>query len=310
MGEEDMIELRNLTPTTSQSGSVSLPTYADATDAGAVLDVDSPTAASPDFVPTVQLQIHARGKELIGLPFPLPADPTPVYAVEPSGQLNPVPVYISLRPSRRSGNCMLVRGNDEMQVPISSTIYRFGPGKNPVVRLLNAPAGDPNAFIDSINLDLAQASSASAQPPAYDGSEFEITGAKSLSRAKAFRTPLGTFEWRYGSRKERRSAGADNQLILERITTIALAGGKKKEQRQKVAQLIRNDETRTPGSHRSSAGNGGRLLIDMREWSDAKRDAEDMKVIIVATALSMLKKEVDRRRMHQIMAFSAVAAGC
>jgi len=59
---------------------------------------------------------------------------------------------------------------------------------------------------------------------------------------------------------------------------------------QKVAELVRNDETRTEGTSKSYAGNGGVLVLG---------DVDE--VVVVATACVMLKREVDRRRLVQMM---------
>lgn len=67
-----------------------------------------------------------------------------------------------------------------------------------------------------------------------------------------------------------------------------------------IAALIRNEETRTPGTTYLSAGNGGELLLGP-DVNDKDGLGEDL---VVATCLLMLKKEIDRRRMVQIMVIS------
>jgi hypothetical protein len=318
--EDDMIELGPMTTTTTSS--TSLPTYEDATGpspyaASGALNDGAP-ATSGSFVPTLHLQIQTPGKALIGLPLPPRPDPIPVFAVTETGEVdvNKAPVYISLRPARNSGSCYLVHGDDAAETPLVLTTYRFGPGKNPVVTILG-DVEPPSAGASGASTS----ASASDAPTQNVTSTFEIASTKSLlSRAKTMRTHLGTFQWRYAPKSERRSFAAPSSnlpgnpvpssvLLLERVTRIATAGGGSEDQRTLVAALVRSDEVRSPGSGRSSAGNGGRLMVDLREWSDVKREREEMERIVVATAISMLKKEVDRRRMHQMIVIAAGVSG-
>jgi hypothetical protein len=95
---------------------------------------------------------------------------------------------------------------------------------------------------------------------------------------------------------------------MERIVKVALPGGKSEERRTEIARLVRNDDTRTEGSTRSTAGNGGVLEIDLRDWVDAKDDYEQVRLLVVSSCVSMLKKEVDRRRMHQAIVIMAAVS--
>ncbi|KXJ96939.1 hypothetical protein Micbo1qcDRAFT_211205 [Microdochium bolleyi] len=91
-----------------------------------------------------------------------------------------------------------------------------------------------------------------------------------------------------------------------------------------IALLVRSDELRSPGSSASTAGNGGRLFLDLRSFAGdgdggphgvrARGGSEKTlagaggghggeelaRRMVVATALVMLKREVDRRRAAQI----------
>jgi hypothetical protein len=90
-------------------------------------------------------------------------------------------------------------------------------------------------------------------------------------------------------------------------------GGKTEEVCQTVGMLVRSEETRTPGSKASSAGNGGRLMLDLKMWErdgeDGKKEREMVVVLAVTSVMVMLKKEVDRRRAMQIGIMAAVAGG-
>ncbi|KAF5004951.1 hypothetical protein FDECE_8566, partial [Fusarium decemcellulare] len=170
-----------------------------------------------------------------------------------------------------------------------------GPGRPPKIRLI----GNGTDQDDSSTLE----------------EEFELGCKGVLTRSVIMRTHLGTFEWRYSSRAERRAAQAwvgeevGCLLIFDQVTNVALAGGKQEERRRKVAQFVRSDSLRTEGSRRSSAGNGGRLMLDLREWADRKGEAEQMELLAVASCISMMKKEIDRRRMHQTMVIMGGASG-
>ncbi|KAI0860315.1 hypothetical protein F4860DRAFT_226597 [Xylaria cubensis] len=296
--DED-IELASLSPSTSTSSHASPPPAATG---------PSPSSSSSPstFTPTKQLQIQTPGKNLISLPTPQRPDPIPIFTLDSQGHLER-PLYLSVRPDARSGSCFLTHGDDESQTQLSTTTYRFGPGRPPIVVL-----GDP------------------AQDPAIEkGKEgFEILDRNLFSRAVRFKVPgLGAFGWRYANSKERASVGADSLLVCEAYlpetatsqqhhkTSIGArlglknddGEGKKKEGiPHRIAQLVRNEMYRTPGTTRSSAGNGGRLMLDLSVIDEKRR--ERVEWLVVTTAVTMLKREVDRRRAQQIAAIGAIAS--
>jgi hypothetical protein len=108
----------------------------------------------------------------------------------------------------------------------------------------------------------------------------------------------GTFEWRYAGRKEK-DEGVNRLLVLERVDN------EEGRERVRVAQLVRGEETRSPGSTSSSAGNGGRLEMCLDDGEGQLVDEQT----VVSTCLVMLKKEVDRRRAMQIVMISAAVTG-
>lgn len=148
------------------------------------------------------------------------------------------------------------------------TTYFWGPGKDPVIARLDLDGG-----ADSIIK----------------------TSSRWTSRAQTFVLPDGqTLEWEY--RKDK-AFGCDGK---KRTALVLTMGGKC------LAALIRNEETRTPGSNSCSAGNGGELVLG--ETVGAKGGIGEE--LVIATCLLMLKKEIDRRRMAQaIMIASAVSGG-
>ncbi|KAL2016351.1 hypothetical protein VTK56DRAFT_3837 [Thermocarpiscus australiensis] len=318
-------------------------------------------AASASFRPTVHLQIETPGKPWFSAPLPPRPDPIPIFPLHPeessASAASHAPQYISLRPERGSGSCYLVSAADDSpsrRTPLSTTTYRFGPNRPPRIRLF-APGSDPIPPAALATLlfsrdERAQEEADAARPP-WD--TFTVDSLGLLTRAVAFRTRLGTFQWRYASRKERRRAaaaaaaaadGGENNpeisslLMLERVIRVARARNipssssssssspatataghnththnthhHDEEIRTVVAHFLRGPAYRTPGSSASSAGNGGRLVVDLSAWAedDAKAEREMAVVMAATTCLVMLKREVDRRRAQQI-AIMAGAAG-
>ncbi|KAK3387681.1 hypothetical protein B0H63DRAFT_470700, partial [Podospora didyma] len=246
------------------------------------------SAVASPFQPTVQLQIETPGKRLLSFPLPLRPDPIPIFPVlEEDDHINNIiidsggsssvnnnvitlPKFISIRPTRSSGSCFLVvsggpaAGEDESSQEdnaVSTTTYRFGPGRSPRVRLFlpggrkshnSPPSPSAHPPIITSGRDSEPANNESAT--SWD--DFELKSSGLLTRSVHFRTRLGTFEWRYASRKERKPLGADSLLVLDRIVRVANAGEADEEIRTPVVQFIRNAALRTPGSRGSSAGNG------------------------------------------------------
>ena len=140
-----------------------------------------------------------------------------MYSVLSTGEVGAL-AYESLRETRRSGNCVLVcAGDDRAESPLCSTTYHFGPNRPPKLQLMG---------------DVTRQEA------------FEVQSKGCYTRAQSIRTHLGTFQWRYGNRAERKAIGADNLMVLDVVTMVALAGGKQEEKRRRVAQLVRNDEFR------------------------------------------------------------------
>lgn len=225
----------------------------------------------PPYTPfhaTTSLQIQSSGHALLAFPTPPKQLTTAIFTLSPSGRCDR-PLYLSTRAVRNSGNCTLVRADDEGATPIAETKYRWGPSADPVVCV-----GDE---------------------------EVVIQRRKWTCRTINFSWSGRRYEWRYGSKSERRGVegerreGCQSLLLLERVE-----GEGKGEVRTLVARFVRGEETRTPGTKASHAGNGGRLEMAL------ERGGEDLfaggvgEEVVVATVLVMLKKEVDRRRGAQI----------
>ncbi|KAK4156666.1 hypothetical protein C8A00DRAFT_40881 [Chaetomidium leptoderma] len=308
---------------------------------------DQAEPSSSAFHPTVHLQIEAPGKPWLSLPLPPRPEPIAVFALHPddastSAAALSTPKFTSIRPERSSGSCYLTTSpphDETTQIPaLATTTYRFGPNRPPRIRLFS-PHSTPSGLSPTTLHALLSSTSHDEDNNLVEGGEqdpaavawdtFTITPLGLLTRAIGFRTRLGTFQWRYGSRRERHAAAAaqsqqhkgqgevSSLLVLERVVHVAAAQtssvpNKKKDEKVRtvVAHFLRGEGYRTPGSSGSTAGNGGRLVMDLGMWggADFKEDGEMAVVMVVATCLLMLKREIDRRRTQQI-AIMAGAAG-
>ncbi|OQE75028.1 hypothetical protein PENNAL_c0074G06553 [Penicillium nalgiovense] len=185
--------------------------------------IESPSS----FYPSRILTIDAQGIRAFRLP--LPSRQTEIFIYNPDG----TEAYISTRDKLCSGNAIL---SHPERGSLIRTEYFFGPGRDPVVHLL--------------------------QPSSDISEELSVTG-KWTSRTMRF------VEEEKGKSKE--TSG------------------------HRIAQLVRGEDSRTPGTSPSSAGNGGELQIDEAALQSLELD----EAVIVATCLIMLKKEIDRRRLIQ-----------
>lgn len=237
-----------------------------------------PSSDSPDrFVTTSELQIQATGYDMNQALTGNMLENITVERVS-SGQNE----YTSVRLKRSSNSCALVHASDPNRTLIS-TIYRWGPGRRPKMHIL------PNDAVISVEQALEN-----------EKIPGEVVGVKSrtwYSRDQIFDTSLGQFTWSYADRHERHEAGADSLMVMERIDGNSKAG-------VTVAQFIRNDELRTPGSKKYSGGNGGRLIMDLRMWNDEKTAGAGIEAFVVASCILMLKREADRFINNNVAAVS------
>jgi hypothetical protein len=253
----------------------------DATLSGDGTSISGTTVAGDTFTVSMQMQIQSVGLHIDTFGHE-DSGPIPVFRVSADGNSSAFPEFVSIRPSPKSNSCALLDSTQPQQTVLISTVYRWGPGRNPRMRVL--PAGN------SLTPEHA------VEGKFQGGEEWEVTGTGNpLSRSKRMATPFGTFQWRYGSRSERKEYGATSLLVLDK------ADGPGSKHRTRVAQLVRNEELRTAGTTRwNTNGNGGRLQIDSRLWEDeSKAGPRDMQAFVVASCICMLKKEVDRQRGNQ-----------
>ena len=227
-------------------------------------------ASSTTAVSAAENPQFIAGKSLIintrGIPvlrLPLPPSELEVGIYNADGSL----AFQSTREKRWSGSCVL---SDTSRNNLISTTYFWGPSRDPILQLLG-PGADPNANMIK-------------------------TVSKWTSRSQKFVMPDGRiFEWTY---KQERLAGGKKAtlLVLHRRDGSAKNG-------KRIAQLMRDDDTRSSGSSKCSAGNGGELVLS-QDAAEATGEA-----VIVATCMLMLKKEIDRRRTVQMMMISAAISG-
>jgi hypothetical protein len=246
----------------------SLPSYASTI--GDTSTINCSLLSGKTFVATSSLQIQAQGKPVCGIPLPLKEQEIPIFSITSSR-----PVYISIRPQRRWGNCFLVDAEDDSQTAIARTTYWFGPGRYPLVRI--------------------------GKDEVEEADEFQMIGTRMFSRSVGFECKWGRFEWRYAGRTEKAvvGGGVHSLLVLDKVS-LRREGGK---ERVRVAQFKRGEGTRTPGSQHCSAGNGGRLEMCLRSEAEDGEEGEMLvdEITVVMTCMVMMKKEVDRLRAIQMI---------
>ncbi|GAK63252.1 uncharacterized protein PAN0_002d1456 [Moesziomyces antarcticus] len=263
----------------SDSDSDPPPRYSQVVD-----DYPNDSSSSGGFVPSATLQVEAIGYDTNQALTGRTLENISVFRLGCKDA-----EYVSIRLKKNSNSCALVRASDE--TPLISTVYRFGPGRHPRMRILDSQS--------KVSVEEA------IKDDNVTGEQVEVKSRSLISRAQTFDMSFGKFEWRYGKRKERAAFDADNILILERTDSVSLADGGQSKSGARVAHLIRNDEYRTPGSKKYSGGNGGRLFIDLRIWSDDKHtNLERVEAFVVASSILMLKREADRFIDNHIAAVS------
>lgn len=274
-----------------------------------------PSLSAPAFLPTHNFQIETPGKPVLSIPLLPRPGPIPIFSVP--GTTTTAPSYLSLRPVPSSGSSYLVSPTPQGESrPLSTTTYRFGPGRPPVVRLFRPGHEQRNDSDEAL-------------------ATFPIASSSLFTRSVTFSCPAldpgsdtGTFTWRYipSHSSERQTLGFEkggSLLVLKYIpvapkrrvfpaypapstrSSTLFGGGddKHKQEAVIVAALIRNDEFRSRGTRASDAGNGGRVMVDCEFFSagggggDGLGEEERREmgtVMVLTTALVMLKREVDR----------------
>lgn len=223
------------------------------------------------FYPTRTLIVDARGIRAFRLPIPSRQTEIAIHQQDGSE------AYVSTRDKLWSGNSVL---SHPKQGNLVRTDYFFGPNREPILRLLQTSSVLPE--------------------------EIKVTG-QWRSRTTRFVMPGGQeYEWAYA--KEKSDGQRINLLVLRAVDREGKGEGEKQGaeiEHRRIAQLVRSAETRTPGTSRCTAGNGGELQMDEAALEGRELDA----AVVVATCLVMLKKEIDRRRMIQMCVIGGAGGG-
>jgi len=224
-------------------------------------DTTAPIAPT-SFHGTKSLLINARGIGVLRLP--LAPSELEINICTTDGAI----VYQSTRERQCSGNAIL---SSPDRGDLVSSSYFFGPGRSPIITLLDRPAGK---------------------------AEVKVSG-RWTSRAQTFflsSVPV-TFEWTYRRQKDAFGTGKSLTLLVLEIPAKA-----KGQEPKRIAQLVRGETHRAPESKGCSAGNGGELMIDELAAQSLGISEE----LIVSTCMMMLKKEIDRRRAMQFAMIAAI----
>lgn len=223
------------------------------------------------FTPTRILHIDSRGIGAFRLPIPSREKEITISNSDGSQ------AYTSIRDKLWSGNSLLSHAK---RGDLIRTDYFFGPSREPILHLLQAGTQTSNV-----------------------PSEIHVTG-QWTSRTTRFVMPSGReYEWFYAKEK---SNGQRTNLLVLRSVSKAEGNNKDVVEHRRIAQLVRGAETRTPGTTRCTAGNGGELQLD-EKMIEGELEFELDTSVVVATCLMMLKKEIDRRRLIQMCVIGGAA---
>jgi hypothetical protein len=228
------------------------------------------------YLPSKTLFINAQGIPKIHIPTPL--NELEIRITNANKDI----AYVSKRHNLSTANATLF---DASGKELLDAVYLDGPGREPTIRVLGQDVNEKATI---------------------------VTKGKWTSRSRDFVLPDGRiFTWSYireadviasakGKEKQR------SHLVLE----VSDAGSAVNDQETKtskhfsrVAELVRNEETYTPGTSSTHTGNGGELKIDS-SYCDSIGLNED---VVVMSCLMMLKKELDRGRIVQHMVFVGVS---
>lgn len=225
------------------------------------------------FQPGRSLHIDARGIGPFRMPIPIPVPDSqleiPIFDQANDNRM----AYISRRSKLHSGDAILSDALTGKELVM--TKYFFGPGKDPILHVSPDKSWEKDM----------------PKTPDY---KIQLSS-KWTSRTMSFTMPAcfknreSQYQWAYGSRRD-----PDTGRKVSLITLYQQLENDTKPNGRIIAEFARSTATRSAGSSRATAGNGGLLVIDrdVGEYLD-----ED---VVIATCLVMLKRETDRRRVFQM----------
>lgn len=225
------------------------------------------------FRPGRSLHIDARGIGPFRMPIPIPVPDSqteiPIFDHTNENRL----AYVSRRSKLHSGDAILSDALTGKE--LVATKYFFGPGKDPILHVSPVQTCEKDASTVS---------------------DYKIQlSSKWTSRTMSFTMPAwhknseSQYQWAYGSRRD-----PDTERKISLITLHQQPENNEDSSGRIIAEFVWSTATRSAGSSRATAGNGGLLVID--------RDAGEYldEEVVVATCLVMLKRETDRRRAFQM----------
>jgi hypothetical protein len=237
------------------------------------------TSSVPDLIPNPAqlLTIQARGSS--GCCWGSGGDSTML--IFNGTNTSAEPLYISTRISHKGNDSVLSRPNEG---DILSTAYRWGYGssREPKMRYLNGGDFKSHSADDGAVLPLKVNSSSWS-------TSVELTSTTN---------PNQSFKWTYLRTK---TLDDGKRRVLALFAENA-SSSSKAEDSEPLAVLVRSASTRSVGSSRWDAGNGGHLLISPN--AAAQMD----EALILASCIMMLKKERDRQRNTRNAAFAAAVS--
>lgn len=216
-----------------------------------------------DPVVKTTFQIASRGRPVFHLPTP--SKEMLIRIFDATGAQS----YTSIRSKRCSGSSIL---NHAEEGDLLSTTYKFG-WTDPILKYLSG---------------------------LKEGQEIQVH-CHVHTRTTQFTDVDGiSYRWKY-KKLEKPDGSRTNTIALCQLKETHKTSKKSADTTSEnvLARLIRDHESRFPGTNSSYAGNGGRL--DLYETEDGSID----ECVIIATCMLMLKRELDRRRALQIGMLSA-----
>lgn len=279
MGKKDDFDAGGVNRTHSTSSDEDLPPYAppsyEQVSFSKAKDTSSP---APNLIPGPYkiLTVFAGGTRAVRLPTPSSELEIPIFE---GTDTSVAPSYVSTRAKRSSGNAILRHGH---RGDLYASRYIFWPFRDPVIRHTTGTSDVKRSDGENEEGQLA-------------------VSVKTHSFSDRIDLTIGdtgkTFTWRYG--KTQLHVGKTRVLVLE---VSDAESSSDKNRTRPLAVLTRTDDTRTTGTSKWDAGNGGQLVIDV----DASTYIEEG--LLVAGCLMMLKREIDRQRGARAAAIGAIAS--
>lgn len=287
MKKEDMVgdPIVRALSVTSKSSDDNLPTFAPPPYDQQSSSIDGFHNPVPHVAITVSsvFTIQARGTRFFRLPAPSSELEIDIY--NGTSMLNE-PTYRSIRGKRSSGSAVLHHAH---RGPLLATNYRFGPGREPEIKYITSGTDEKAVKPGS---DDSHAINVKSHCYLFSNRVVTLT-----RQGDDDQSDDNVFGWEYF--RTNTLDGKRRVLAL----SVKSDSAPKSDPGKLLAVLVRTDATRTPGSSKCAAGNGGQLLLDLEA---TKYMSEEL---IIATCLMMLKKEIDRQRTRQFMIMGAAAGG-